>query len=80
LTRSTPSLTVYCWLPLTFVPRRFGGSIEDYPHPELDWKGFLTVIDKHNQRTGKVFDPAKGKMRDWISRDKLAKMRTCTIS
>jgi hypothetical protein len=69
-----------CILFLLLFPRSFGGSIDDYPHPEVDFKAFLAVVEKHNERTGKVYDPVKGKMREWISRDKLLKMRAdCTI-
>jgi hypothetical protein len=48
--------------------------VDNYPHPQLDFKAFLAAMDKENKRVGKVYDPVKGKMRDWISRDKLSKM------
>lgn len=64
-------LLIFC----VFSVTSFGGTEDKYPHPEVDFKAFLSVVDAENKRVGKVFDPVKGKMREWISRDKLCKLR-----
>lgn len=59
----------------------FGGKVDNYPHPELDFKGFMAAVERESRRVGKVWDPVKERMRDWISQDKLHKMHkdNCVI-
>ena len=47
-----------------------GGSINDYPHPELDWKGFSAVVSMKN--VPKVWSPVKQKLTSWINMKELA--------
>jgi len=50
----------------------FGGKLDDYPHPEMDFKEFVNTIDAHNQKVGKVWDPRDGKDREWVVKKALA--------
>jgi hypothetical protein len=47
--------------------RSYGGSDDSYPHPELDFSGFITALDRENRRAGKVWDPVSGRASDWVS-------------
>jgi len=52
----------------------FGGSLDSYPHPELDFKEFLAVIDKKNRLASKVWDPVSKKPQEWVVRSRLARL------
>lgn len=61
----------------------FGGYIEDYPHPEADFAGFLAVIQKNNNSLSKVWNPISQRMTDWINIAQLksvGKKGSCTLS
>lgn len=60
--------------------------MDSYPHPELDFKGFLTAVEKNNKITSKVWDPVTKRPHSWIKKSALRAMRThmvidgmCTI-
>lgn len=61
---------------------RYGGQLEDYPHPEVDIDGFIRYIDKKNASTTAVWDPLQKKDRAWIDTRKLAALFKpgCSIS
>ena len=44
----------------------YGGAEESYPHPELDFNGFIAAIKRENKRCNKVWDPVSKKMQSWI--------------
>jgi hypothetical protein len=46
---------------------RFGGSVDHFPHPEADWKGFLSAVEQHNATTGQTWNPLSQQMRDWVN-------------
>jgi len=48
-----------------------GGRIDDYPHPEVDFKGFLIEVNRRNKALPKVYDPITKQMHHWIKVDKL---------
>eukprot|EP01035_Chromulina_nebulosa_P021816 gene21816-28234_t len=48
-----------------------GGRVDDYPHPEVDFKGFITEVNKRNKALPKVYDPITKQMHHWIKVDKL---------
>lgn len=45
---------------------RYGGKIEDYPHPELDFGAFEEYMKQKNASTKMVFDPISKKDRHWV--------------
>jgi hypothetical protein len=55
------------------VCTRFGGSEEDYEHPEADWAGFRARIQRLNAAAPPVVSPvvAAGVPREWIKLSKL---------
>ena len=59
-----------------------GGTVDSYPHPELDFRGFMAEVSKQNARTNKVWDPVTKRMRNWIHKRALyakASANACTI-
>jgi hypothetical protein len=57
--------------------------VDSYPHPELDFSGFLRALEKQNARTSKVWDPVTRRMQPWIKQSRLyalAPGACCTIS
>lgn len=44
----------------------FGGSVDDYPHPQLDWEGFIAKLQADINRTGLVWDPHSKKLSPWM--------------
>mmetsp|Transcript_13377 Transcript_13377/g.26743 ORF Transcript_13377/g.26743 Transcript_13377/m.26743 type:complete len:373 (-) Transcript_13377:92-1210(-) len=57
----------------------FGGAVDNYPHPELDFKAFLTAVDGENKRTFKVWDPMTKRPKDWIDKKKLGQLQAGCI-
>ena len=53
---------------------RFGGHIDDYPHPSVDISGFMRVVSAANKREPKIFDPRTKKMSNWIDPSMVRKM------
>lgn len=51
----------------------FGGHLDDYPHPEIDFAGFKQCITSLNDASPYVLGPVStsGKDRPWIKVDKL---------
>lgn len=45
---------------------RFGGYINDYPHPEADSQQFLKYIHIKNTENTKIYSPKKKCLRPWI--------------
>jgi hypothetical protein len=60
----------------------FGGAESRFPHPDMDFKAFLAMVDSENARHGKVWDPITKRPRHWIERNKLRALGPsgCTIS
>jgi hypothetical protein len=52
----------------------FGGRLDDYPHPEEDWKEFISKVDSMNKQAGKVWAPNKNKYQDWINTSRLSSL------
>lgn len=44
----------------------YGGHKDQWPHPEIDFSGFCTELQKKNRETPKVWDTNKGAMMEWI--------------
>jgi hypothetical protein len=61
----------------------FGGSLEDYPHPELSFKEFARFIAAKNEAAGTTWDPIEKKERHWVDTKTLASVyqkSSCTLS
>ena len=61
----------------------YGGKLDDYPHPELDFPAFASFINAKNASTGQTWDPVKKIDRPWIDTKKLSSAlgkKGCTIS
>jgi hypothetical protein len=61
----------------------YGGSLESYPHPELDFKAFIASVERENKRTAKVWDPVSMRPMEWISSGKLRRLNPhggCVVS
>ena len=59
---------------LELVTLVFGAETkEQLPHPDLDWKGFLTRLDHLNKNFPVVWDPIHNKKRPWFDMRKLHK-------
>lgn len=54
--------------------------MESYPHPELDFGGFLAAVEKQNRVTSKVWDPVTKRPRSWIKKSVLRSMRTRNVT
>lgn len=49
-----------------------GGQVDiDYPHPELDMKGFFSAVERHAKQVSKTWDPMTKTMHDWINMNQL---------
>ena len=62
---------------------RFGGKLDDYPHPELDFTHFMEVVNKKNAATGVVWDPLEKKNKHWMDARAVTAVygkQGCTIS
>lgn len=44
-----------------------GGTVNTYPHPEVDWNGFKLALQGALSRTPETWCPIKKTMRPWIS-------------
>jgi len=44
-----------------------GGKADDYPHPEIDWKGFEGVVEQKLGETERTWVPNYPKMKRWVS-------------
>lgn len=61
---------------------RFGGSAEDYPHPDLDAAGFMECISAANKKEDKIWSPIAKKPRYWIEVSEMKSVvgaNKCTI-
>ena len=62
----------------------FGGKLDDYPHPELDFTHFLQVVEGRNHAAGQTWDPVTRCDKAWIDKKKLSAKYGpkggCTIS
>jgi hypothetical protein len=52
-------------------PLSYGGKIDDYPHPELEFDAFLHKIESKNASAGMVWDPIDKRDKHWIDTRKL---------
>ena len=53
---------------------RYGGNIDDYPHPDVNLPDLLEKIDRCNKIAGKVWDPLTKSEQFWINRNKVQSM------
>jgi hypothetical protein len=60
----------YIFMVLLF---RLGGRREDYPHPEIDWDEFISVMKTRNAEVGTTWSPKYQTMKPWILPTKLKK-------
>lgn len=61
----------------------FGGKIDDYPHPEVDFHNFAQALEERNARAGQVWDPVEKRNKAWIDKKKLTSAygpKGCTIA
>ena len=49
----------------------FGGHVDDYPHPGVDAKGFMKVINARNKKEPKVWNPTTQRMTSWVDPSKI---------
>jgi hypothetical protein len=58
--------------------------VESFPHPEIDFAGFVSAVRKANAHTAKVWDPVSKRMRSWVKKGSLYGMapyaQVCNIS
>jgi hypothetical protein len=63
---------------------RFGGRLEDYPHPELDLDAFVHLVEQRCATAGHTWDPVEKRNKPWIDTRKLValyrKKSGCIIS
>lgn len=50
---------------------RFGGKLDDYPHPELEFDQFLHCVEQKSAAAGQTWDPIDKKNKPWIDARKL---------
>jgi hypothetical protein len=68
---------------LLFSLLRFGGSVENYPHPEADWSAFIRCVQNENSRLPLVWDPVSKRMKPWVDTKALTslfKKGSCVVS
>ncbi len=53
----------------------YGGTEDNYPHPEADFPGFLSAVDRENKKLPAVWDPISKRPAAWIDPHKLKKMK-----
>lgn len=57
--------------------------MDSFPHPEVDWKGFVAAVEQENKKAGKVWSPITKQARDWVDTAALSrcykKSGVCTI-
>lgn len=51
----------------TMVALIFGGSVDSYPHPEIDWNGFKLAVQAALSRTPQTWCPLRKTIRPWVS-------------
>jgi len=44
----------------------FGGALETYPHPQVDWSTFVSFIQTKNEEIGRVWSPTQKRLEYWI--------------
>ena len=63
--------------------RSFGGKVDDYPHPEVDFHHFAQAIEDRNAHTAQVWDPVEKRNKAWLDKKRLAAAygpKGCTIA
>jgi hypothetical protein len=62
----------------------FGGSVDTYPHPEVDWNGFKLALQAALSRTPQTWCPVKKILRPWVSISGIQALKkdngSCTIN
>jgi hypothetical protein len=62
----------------------YGGRIDDYPHPELEFDAFLRCVQQKSAAAGQTWDPLEKRSKPWFDERKLTaaygKKAGCTIS
>ncbi len=61
-----------------FVSLLLGGSIEDYPHPDVDLKGFEAAVRARQDKIGMTHSPIHLRKRPWIRLENL-NPKMCSI-
>lgn len=49
----------------------FGGSVDEYPHPTVDPKGFMRVVAAKNKKEPKVWNPVTKRLCTWVDPSKI---------
>jgi hypothetical protein len=57
---------LWCYVCSSVVNYRFGGTVNDYPHPEAEPKAFMKCLKNANAQVGPVYSPIKKCKRPWI--------------
>jgi len=59
----------------------FGGSVDDYPHPDVDAKNFMAAVSSANKKEDKTWSPIHKKPRYWIEASEMKSVvgGKCTI-
>lgn len=58
---------------LTVIAMLMGGSPRDYPHPQVDWPGFLRAVKESTAREQMVYNPLRKRPTPWILTDSLGR-------
>jgi hypothetical protein len=61
---------------------RFGGQLDSFPHPEVDWPAFKRALDAAIARTPQTWCFVHRSMRPWITARQVSRLRPskCVIS
>jgi len=62
-----------------------GGSVDSYPHPEVDWNGFKVALQSALSHTPQTWCPVKKTIRPWVSISGIQALKSkdngsCTIN
>ena len=61
----------------------YGGTPDNYPHPEIQWPEFIDRVNAENTKLPRIWNPRNGSVEHWISVSKLKssyKPSSCSIS
>lgn len=50
----------------------FGLPVSEFPHPQIDWKGFKDKVSHCNKAAGHTWDPISKRYVPWIKENKLS--------
>eukprot|EP00600_Ochromonadales_sp_CCMP1393_P002840 CAMPEP_0174987736 /NCGR_PEP_ID=MMETSP0004_2-20121128/19719_1 /TAXON_ID=420556 /ORGANISM="Ochromonas sp., Strain CCMP1393" /LENGTH=376 /DNA_ID=CAMNT_0016240841 /DNA_START=180 /DNA_END=1310 /DNA_ORIENTATION=- len=46
----------------------FGGKLDDYPHPEMDFGDLWSILEEKNRAAGLVWNPSTQKYQNWVEK------------